>query len=92
MVVPRVRQGMRGHAGFSSLRFILADRRVRIGGLVVMVLAGIGWWSGGIDLADWHDRARACPGAGVFAALILLPLAGVPVSVMHAIVGPRFGV
>ncbi len=56
-----------------------------------MVLAGIGWWSGGIDLADWHDRARACPGAGVFAALILLPLAGVPVSVMHAIVGARFG-
>lgn len=59
-------------------------------GLAVAAMAVI-WFLGRGWLADLHDRAADFNGAAVVAALTVLPLVGVPVSVMHAITGAKFG-
>lgn len=44
-----------------------------------------------IDIADLHERARHLNGEVVFALMVLLPLAGFPVTVIQAVAGLRFG-
>lgn len=62
--------------------------------LAAVVLAVGGWWwaRGRTDLQVLHAHALEFNGALVFLALVLLPLAGFPVSVLHAIAGAKFGV
>ena len=44
-----------------------------------------------IDVAALHQRAEGVNGVLVFALLTVLPLAGFPASVAHAVAGMRFG-
>lgn len=72
------------------------DRRfppIRIALATVVVLAVIGWWwlRGRSDLRDLHAAALELPGVGVFLALVVLPLLGFPVSILHAAAGAKFG-
>jgi uncharacterized membrane protein YdjX (TVP38/TMEM64 family) len=58
--------------------------------IVVAVIGTISFFWSRLDLADLHARAKAISGAGVIAAITLLPLAGFPVSWLHLIAGVRF--
>ncbi|HYC69798.1 MAG TPA: hypothetical protein VEB66_01240 [Opitutaceae bacterium] len=57
-------------------------------------IALVGWWwaRGRSDLQAFHGVALELPGPGVFLALVVLPLAGFPVSILHALAGAKFGV
>jgi uncharacterized membrane protein YdjX (TVP38/TMEM64 family) len=55
-------------------------------GLLAIVLSA---WL--IDLSAFHDRAASAPGVAVFALVALLPLVGVPVSLLYAVAGAKFG-
>lgn len=61
-------------------------------GTLLVVAAGVAlslFWNR-LDLGDLHARAKAISGAGVIAAITVLPLAGFPVSWLHLIAGVRF--
>jgi uncharacterized membrane protein YdjX (TVP38/TMEM64 family) len=71
-------------------RALTLKRRLMLAGALV---AGIGlvWLYRQIDLRALERQADRTNGAVVFAALVILPLAGFPVSVLHALAGLRFG-
>ncbi len=60
---------------------------------VGLVIAAIGllWFFGRSSLERLHERAGDFNGVVVFLALMVLPLAGMPVTVMHALTGAKFG-
>lgn len=58
---------------------------------IVVVAFGLLWFFGRGQLAQLHDHAEDFNGAIVILALMTLPLVGVPVSVMHAMTGAKFG-
>ncbi len=58
---------------------------------IIVVAALLLWFFGRSTLADLHERAGDFNAAAVIAALLILPLVGVPVSVLHAVTGARFG-
>jgi uncharacterized membrane protein YdjX (TVP38/TMEM64 family) len=62
---------------------------VFIAGLVVAVVL-LGFF-GRTHLAQLHAHAEELNGPMLFLALLTLPLVGVPVSVMHALAGAKFG-
>lgn len=70
-------------ASFSPRSFLV------IGGVIVAV--ALLWFFGRNHLARLHDHAEEFNGAVVILALMTLPLVGVPVSVMHAMTGAKFG-
>lgn len=53
--------------------------------------AALLWFFGRTHLAQLHARAGEFHGGIVFLALMVLPLAGFPVSVLHALAGAKFG-
>ncbi len=53
--------------------------------------AAVLWFFGRPTLAHLYERAGEFNGGLVFLALVVLPLAGFPVSVMHAVTGAKFG-
>lgn len=59
-------------------------------GIVVAVISLV-WFFGRSHLEHLHERAGDFNGGVVFLALMVLPLVGVPVSVMHALTGAKFG-
>lgn len=59
-----------------------------VGLLGVILLAALFWW---FDLEWLHGRARQSNGLAVFVLIVLLPLAGVPVSLLFALGGAKFG-
>lgn len=59
-------------------------------GIVVAVMSLV-WFFGRSYLQDLHERAGDFNGAVIVLALFLLPLIGVPVTVMHALTGAKFG-
>jgi uncharacterized membrane protein YdjX (TVP38/TMEM64 family) len=59
---------------------------VTLAGIALMVL--FVWW---FDLKWLHARAQSFSGPLVFALAVLLPLLGVPVSALYALVGAKFG-
>lgn len=65
----------------------------RMGGRLLGVLAFIAFLVALnlIGLERVKEAADALPGAAAFALLVLLPLAGFPVSVLHVAAGLRFG-
>jgi uncharacterized membrane protein YdjX (TVP38/TMEM64 family) len=69
----------------------LTPRRLAAAGLGLVALLGLAWLYRRIDVVRLHALAGELPGLSVFVALTLLPLAGFPVSVMHAVAGVRFG-
>jgi uncharacterized membrane protein YdjX (TVP38/TMEM64 family) len=54
----------------------------------VLLLAGVVWW---FDLKWLHDHAQKLNGGLVFALSVILPLLGIPVSAVYAVVGAKFG-
>lgn len=58
---------------------------------VVLVLVALGLLHRMIDIPELHRRAEGVNGVLVFALITVLPLAGFPVSVVHAVAGIRFG-
>ncbi len=58
---------------------------------VVMVVVLIVFYRH-IDMTALHARAEAMNGLALFGLATLLPLVGFPVSVLHAVVGARFGI
>lgn len=45
-----------------------------------------------LDITALHRRAEALNGVAVFVAMVVLPLAGFPVTIVHAVAGVRFGI
>lgn len=58
---------------------------------VVVAAVALLWLFGRGHLAQLHDHAEDFNGAIVILALMTLPLVGIPVSVMHAMTGAKFG-
>lgn len=61
-------------------------------GLGVIAFIGLTYLYGRIDIDALHRKAEALNGGAVFVAMVLLPLAGFPVTVVHAVAGARFGI
>jgi uncharacterized membrane protein YdjX (TVP38/TMEM64 family) len=59
-------------------------------GIVVGAIALL-WFFGRNHLAQLHEQAGQFHGGIVVLALMTLPLVGIPVSVMHALTGAKFG-
>ncbi len=59
--------------------------------LGVVVLVGVVALYSRIDVHRVHAYFQTWPGWAMFAAIVLLPLAGFPVSVLHVIAGMRWG-
>jgi uncharacterized membrane protein YdjX (TVP38/TMEM64 family) len=60
---------------------------------VVAVIAGA--WAlaaRGVDMHTVHEKAARLNGALAFVLLILLPLSGVPIAILHFAMGVRFGI
>lgn len=57
----------------------------------VLLLGGLALLSSRVDVEQVHERTQALNGAAVFALVVLLPLLGFPVSVMHVLAGIRWG-
>lgn len=76
---------------FSFLRR-LTPKQYLLFGLGVLALTGVLFLYGRIDIEAIHAKADGMNGFVVFAAMVILPLCGFPVSVVHAVAGLRFGV
>jgi uncharacterized membrane protein YdjX (TVP38/TMEM64 family) len=74
---------------FGELKF--SRRQIVTAAGVAVACIGIAIFYRHIDLAEIHARAERLNGPAVFAAIVVLPLVGFPVSVMHAVAGLRFG-
>jgi uncharacterized membrane protein YdjX (TVP38/TMEM64 family) len=74
---------------FVSERLTLKNGLMLAGGAVVAI--ALVWLYRQIDLRALETRADATNGGVVFAAITVLPLAGFPVSILHALGGLRFG-
>ena len=59
--------------------------------IAVVAVAAVAVIYSRIDVHRVHDYFQKWPGWALFSALVLLPLAGFPASVMHAIAGMRWG-
>lgn len=66
-------------------------RRVLVGGVVVAAIGAWLWARHPDALENLHRTIAGLDAWLVVIALVVLPLVGVPVSVMHAVTGARFG-
>ena len=72
---------------------IQIDRRKIIAGIVIVLACiGLALLYRQVDVEALHERAKGLNGGLIFALVTLLPLVGFPVSVLHAIIGVRFGI
>lgn len=60
-------------------------------GVAVAIVTGVLLFYRELDLDAIHARADELNGGVVFAAMVVLPLVGFPVSIVHAVAGLRFG-
>lgn len=67
-------------------------RSVRFWVVAVVVVAGLALLYHKLDLETVRAQAERLNGVVAFALLVILPLLGFPVSVMHVAAGMRFGV
>lgn len=79
------------HAGIVFFDIRVTRRRVVIATAIVAALVALMFLYRKIDMAAIHQRAEDVNGALVFGLMTVLPLAGFPVSVAHAVAGVRFG-
>ncbi|MDF3059617.1 MAG: associated Golgi protein [Rariglobus sp.] len=70
----------------------LTPKQYLLIGVVVMVLAGMALFYRQLDIDALHRRADGLNGFVVFAGMVVLPLLGFPVMIVHAIAGVRFGI
>jgi uncharacterized membrane protein YdjX (TVP38/TMEM64 family) len=68
----------------------LPRRLLWIGGVLLVAFVLLGLF-GRSSLARLHERAGEFNGVLVVLALLVLPLVGFPVSVLHAVTGAKFG-
>ena len=80
---------MQAQATLGDFRF--TRRRVITVAAVVLGLVALALLYRQIDMPALHRRAEAVNGTFVFALMTVLPLAGFPVSITHAVAGVRFG-
>jgi uncharacterized membrane protein YdjX (TVP38/TMEM64 family) len=80
---------MQAEAVFFDFR--VTRRRILIFVAVVAGIAALVFLYRKIDMTALHQRAEGVNGVLVFALMTVLPLAGFPVSVAHAVAGVRFG-
>ncbi|HWA28748.1 MAG TPA: hypothetical protein VG734_24065 [Lacunisphaera sp.] len=59
--------------------------------VLVVVAAALYWFRSSLDLQTLHDRAERLNSGALFVALTVLPLVGIPVSILHAVTGAKFG-
>lgn len=64
-------------------------RQIAIGAGIVALLTAIFYRS--VDIDEIHAQAARLPGPLAFALLVVLPLIGIPVSLLHIAAGIRFG-
>jgi uncharacterized membrane protein YdjX (TVP38/TMEM64 family) len=69
----------------------LTFRRIALALGAIALLVVLIWFRHWIDLPALNARAKELPAWGVLGCLFLLPLVGVPVSVLHALTGAKFG-
>lgn len=74
---------------FPSLRFTRKQVVLFIIGVLVLAILSIVYRQ--VDMEHLHNKAEELNGPSVFTGVTLLPLAGFPVSVLHAVAGVRFG-
>jgi uncharacterized membrane protein YdjX (TVP38/TMEM64 family) len=79
-----------GGTMFSFLRRLTPKQYALIGGVIIAV-GLVTLFYRQIDIDTIHARADELNGFVVFAGMVLLPLGGFPVSVVHAVAGLRFG-
>jgi len=65
-------------------------RLALLGGIIAVVVAAI-WFREQLNLESLHAHANRLNGTVVFIGLLLLPLVGFPVSMLHAVAGAKFG-
>ena len=70
----------------------LTPKQYALVGIGVSVLVGLMLFYRQIDVAALHRKADAMNGVLVFASIVVLPLIGFPVTVVHAVAGLRFGI
>ncbi len=70
----------------------LTPKQYLLIGLGVLVVIAVMMLYRQIDIEALHRRAESLNGVAVFAAMVVLPLAGFPVTVVHAVAGVRFGI
>lgn len=66
-------------------------RWLRLGALLVVVVVALALLHGTISAAAVHREAARLNGFAAFALLVVLPLVGFPVSVLHVAAGIRWG-
>lgn len=66
-------------------------RRAIVGGIILGAVVAWGWVRHPDALEHLHRTIAGLDAGLVVLALVVLPLVGVPVSVMHAVTGARFG-
>lgn len=82
---------MQAEAVFSFFNIKMTVRRIVLVAAAVIGLIALVLVYRMIDMAALHQRAEGINGGLVFALMTVLPLAGFPVSVAHAVAGVRFG-
>lgn len=70
----------------------LTPKQYLLIGMGVIVFAGLALFYRQIDIDALHRRADGLNGFVVFAAMVVLPLLGFPVMIVHAVAGVRFGI
>lgn len=69
-------------------------RRMRVIGAVIVaaVVLGLAWFLHSLPDGSWSRTIERLPAAGLLLALVVLPLFGLPISVLYLAVGARWGV
>jgi uncharacterized membrane protein YdjX (TVP38/TMEM64 family) len=88
---PRLPRALPPRVWFTLGSVDITTTRLVIAGIVLFLAIGLAISWRRIDLAEVHARAQELPGWTVAAAVTLLPLAGVPVAMLHIAAGVRFG-
>ena len=88
---PFPEEGPPGRVLFRLGPLAFTPRRLVVWSLCLagFVVLSIFW--GRLDPDTLHARAQALPAWAVIAAISLLPLVGLPVSLLHLVAGVRFG-
>jgi len=69
----------------------ITPKQWALAGVAVLALIGLALLYRQIDVQALHDQAAKMNAFWVFIATTLLPMVGFPVSVLHVVVGVRFG-
>lgn len=75
-----------------SFPWRLTPKQYLLIGLGVVTVVGMTLFYHQIDVAEVHRKAEGLNGLVIFTAIVVLPLIGFPVTMVHAVAGLRFGI